>query len=96
MKYRKKPMIVDAFKWTGDQNQTQDPEWIIEALNMAAMEVGAAIIYDAPVLFMSIQINPDEIITILPGEYILRDANGKTWTIKPDIFEATYEPVEGQ
>ena len=29
------------------------------------------------------------------GDYILRDpTTGDTWPIKPDIFAATYEPVE--
>jgi len=32
MLYRKKPIIVDAFQWTGGSDQTEDPEWIIQAL----------------------------------------------------------------
>lgn len=29
------------------------------------------------------------------GDYVLTDPiTGDTWPIKPDIFEATYEPVE--
>lgn len=32
MKYRKKPVVIEAFKWTGDMNQVEDPEWIIEAI----------------------------------------------------------------
>jgi hypothetical protein len=31
-KFRKKPIVIEAFKWTGDQDQTEDPEWIIEAI----------------------------------------------------------------
>ena len=31
-KYRKKPVVIEAFKWTGDMNQVEDPEWIIEAI----------------------------------------------------------------
>lgn len=30
-----------------------------------------------------------------PGDWILLDPNtGDTWPVKPDIFAATYEPVE--
>jgi hypothetical protein len=30
-----------------------------------------------------------------PGDWVLCDPNtGDTWPIKPDLFEATYEPVE--
>jgi hypothetical protein len=31
-KYRKKPVVVDAFQWTGDINQKEDPEWIRKAI----------------------------------------------------------------
>ena len=32
MKYRKKPVVIEAFKWTGEPDQTEDPEWIIAAI----------------------------------------------------------------
>ena len=32
MKFVDKNHIVDAFRWTGDINQTEDPCWIVEAL----------------------------------------------------------------
>ena len=32
MKYKNKSMIIDAFKWTGDQDQIEDPVWIVEAI----------------------------------------------------------------
>ena len=32
MKFRKKPVVINAFKWTGDMFQNEDPEWITEAI----------------------------------------------------------------
>ena len=32
MKYRKKPVVIEAFKWTGGQDQIEDPQWIIDAI----------------------------------------------------------------
>lgn len=32
MRYTKKPITVDAFKWTGGSNQAEDPDWILEAM----------------------------------------------------------------
>jgi len=32
MKYRKKPVVIEAFLWTGDKNQIEDPEWICDAI----------------------------------------------------------------
>lgn len=33
MKYKKKPIIIDAFQWTGGPEQEDDPEWILNAIN---------------------------------------------------------------
>ena len=32
MFYRKKPVVIEAFKCTGDMFQNEDPEWITEAI----------------------------------------------------------------
>ena len=32
MKYRKKPLIIEAFKWTGGPDQREDPEWMVDAI----------------------------------------------------------------
>jgi len=32
-KYREKPVIIDAFQWTGDGWQIEDPWWIVEAIS---------------------------------------------------------------
>ncbi len=31
-KFRRKPVVVEAFQWTGDENQIDDPIWIKKAL----------------------------------------------------------------
>lgn len=31
-KWRKRPIVVEAFRWTGGPDQTEDPEWIVEAI----------------------------------------------------------------
>ena len=31
----------------------------------------------------------------MPGDWIITGVKGETYPCKPDIFEATYEPVEG-
>jgi hypothetical protein len=90
MKYRKKPIIVDAFQWTGDQDQVVDPEWICDA------------IMDGDVVFENfLTENVRMIIHTLegvhrgkPGDYIIRGIQGELYPCRPDIFEATYEKVE--
>lgn len=85
MKYRKKPVVVEAFKWTGDQKQEEDPEWIIE-------KIKSGLIYFA-VGGMYIRTLEGE-MEAKPGDYIIQGVNGEVYPCKPDIFEKTYELVE--
>ncbi len=32
MRYVTKQHEIEAFKWTGDEHQTEDPEWIVQAI----------------------------------------------------------------
>lgn len=84
-KYRKKPVVIDAFKWTGGPDQTEDPEWIIEAINSGAVFVGkGALVIKTLEGSMLAQ----------PGDYIIRGVQGEIYPCKPEIFEASYDAVE--
>lgn len=85
MKYRKKPVIIDAFKWTGDENQTEDPEWINKLMQGGAVRVVGG--------FMEIE-TLEGVMKVNPGDYIIRGVKGEVYPCKPDIFEETYELVE--
>lgn len=87
-KYRKKPVEIEAFKWTGDINQTEDPMWIIEAIEKGI------------VWFLEDSVNGKQemIIRTLDGnhraqrgDYIIKGVKGEIYPCKPDIFEMTYE-----
>lgn len=87
-KYRKKTVEIEAFKWTGDINQTEDPIWIIEAIKKGI------------VWFAEDSVNGkrEMIIRTLKGnhraqrgDYIIKGVNGEIYPCKPDIFEINYE-----
>ena len=89
MKYRKKPVVVNAFKWTGDMFQNEDPEWIMEAIQ------------EGKVYFSNIG-KEDVVMKIETlegthsanrGDYIIQGVKGELYPCKPDIFEMTYEEV---
>lgn len=95
-KYRKKPVIVEAFKWTGGPDQTEDPEWIVKALKKPQFQEGSARI---------VQINPSDPVQMeiftsegrhnaKVGDYIIQGIKGEIYPCKPDIFEQTYELVK--
>ena len=82
MKYRKKQVIVEAFRWTIDKV----PEWWIENKNtMIEVSTGSAFIATL-----------EGTMEARIGDYIIRGIRGEIYPCKPDIFEATYEPVKGR
>ena len=92
MKYRKKPVVVEAIRWTGD-NLEEIKAFVGRRLeywyNDAAWEV-----QKGPVTIeMKIKtLEGDNYVSI--GDYIIRGVAGEYYPCKPDIFEKTYEPVE--
>ena len=84
--YRKKPVVIEAFKWTGDENQTEDPEWIINAIRASKVRI------DYNPLSMKI-VTLEGIMTATPGDFIIKGVQGEFYPCKPDIFEKTYEEV---
>lgn len=88
MKYRKKPVVIEAFQYDGDMidssGQPYVPEWAITAMNDNIMY------YDGPELFIR-TLEGDHHVTV--GDYVIKGVNGELYPCKPDIFEKTYEAV---
>jgi hypothetical protein len=86
-KYRKKPVVIDAFLWTGDQNQTEAPLWIVEAIQnkkvrFSSWEDG---------LLMCIE-TIEGLMCAKPGDWIIRGVMGGIYPCRGDIFKMTFEP----
>ncbi len=93
MKYRKKPVEVEAWQWEGKwlDECKNVPQWILEAENSNIITVTPADPEEDS--FMSIKkIGKTHIAR--PGDYIIKGVKGELYPCKPDIFEATYEAVE--
>jgi hypothetical protein len=88
-KYRKKPVVIDAFQWTGGIDQTEDPVWIVEAIEDGKVTLDN--VNGTTVLLIE---TLEGQMRTLPGDYIIRGVKGEIYPCKPDIFEATYEAVE--
>ena len=99
MKYRKKPVVIEAFRWTGGPDQTEDPTWAIDAMRKPREEVGAMRIEkrysELRTRYVRIQ-TLEGPIWASPGDFIIQGVQGEPYPCKPDIFEATYEPVEAE
>ena len=89
-KYRKRPVVIEAFQWTGGPDQTEDPLWIIEAIRNKTVRFdrlhgkGDVMMIDTLEGTHSAQ----------PGDWIIQGVKGELYPCKPDIFEMTYEKVE--
>lgn len=94
-KYRKKPVIIEAFKYDGDMvdqwGEPYVPKWAIEALEQTG------IMYyketdDSPCELFIKTLEGDHHVSV--GDYIIRGVKGELYPCKPDIFEQTYEEVK--
>lgn len=77
MKYRKRPVIIEAVQWTG----TVTPA--VERLlgKQKVLPKGASLLI--PTL--------EGVMEARPGDYIIRGVDGELYPCKPDIFNKTYE-----
>jgi len=89
MKFRKKAVVIEAFLWTGDQNQIEDPVWIVEAMKkneviIAKNETSGNI----PEMHIK---TLEGTMTASVGDYIIKGVKGEIYPCKPGIFEMTYD-----
>lgn len=91
MKYRKKPVVVDAFQLKMGMGSE---DWFWDAVDRNEI-----MIYEYKDLYDPFPKAYCEIHTLEgtmranDGDYIIRGVNGEIYPCKPDIFEKTYEPV---
>ena len=99
------PNEVDAFKWTGGPDQTEDPEWIIDCMKSGRAIIcreteefnyydgGKAPIVNVKKLWMEIA-TASGTMRVDPGDYIVMDEQGHLSTMTSYIFEANHEIIE--
>lgn len=91
MKYRKKPVVIEAFQYDGDlkgsDGQYYVPDWAVKAFKEKKIRYDAFDSESAPCeLFVG-----NNHVNV--GDYIIHGVNGELYHCKPDIFEKTYEVV---
>lgn len=81
MKYRKKPIVVEAIRWTG-KNQTEIDKFC-----------GMKVVWSKnKKTFLVLTLEGTKLATM--GDYIIKGVNGEFYPCKPDVFAKTYERVE--
>ena len=83
-KYRKKPVVIEAHRLNRD-NFEDVADW-------AGVKEYWGLHAPSPALHIE---TLEGVMLAHLGDYVLRGVQGEFYPCKPDIFEATYEPVEG-
>lgn len=100
MRFRKKPVEIEAFQMTPERRQDNSewPSWLHQAWSTPHDDPGAVFPSKYP---ESDGTDPLMIHTIGGGrcliewgDWIIRGVNGELYPCKPDVFEKTYESVE--
>ena len=87
MKFRKKPVVIDAWQFTKKNFKEGVPlEFrIYGVVNLFSQYAGDVIGGEIKTL--------EGIMTITENDWIIKGINGEVYPCKPDIFEKTYEKV---
>ena len=95
MKYRKKPVEIEAFKFDGDlinsKGEYYVPLWAEKAFKNGIMYYKELDTLGHPSELFIKTLEGDHHATV--GDYIIKGVKGELYPCKPDIFEMTYEEV---
>ena len=97
MKYRKKPIVIEAFQYDGDLMNSEGeyyvPSWAVDAF------IDDVLLYDSktkknkPPYELYVNTLEGKMLVNV-NDYIIQGVNGEIYPCKPDIFEKTYELAE--
>jgi hypothetical protein len=96
MKYRKKPVVIEAFQLTEETRaDNRDwPGWAHLAWNADRGSPGSLFPFERGSGVGALGIGTLEgVMRADLGDWIIRGVKGELYPCKPEIFEATYEPV---
>lgn len=98
MKYKKKPVIIEAVQWK-DGEISEVTDWIREGLNKLMpmpnqkpepKQIGAIMQMGDYIHIATLE---GEMFAS-DGDYIIRGVKGELYPCKPDIFKMTYEKID--
>lgn len=79
-KFRKKPVVIEAVRWDGSNSG--------EVYRFIGDEPYGDFVNEIPIKTL------EGTMVASLGDWIIKGVKGEYYPCKPDIFDATYEPVE--
>jgi len=87
-KYRKKPVVIEAWQAASDIPM---PQWLNDSIPKIVTPV--TVNGDTNVLRTAFIETLEGLMTVSAGDWIIQGVKGELYPCKPDIFAATYEAV---
>lgn len=93
MKYRKRPVVIDAFKLGTDSF----PDWFSDKVTDRTVTLRGTSdgFYDGHDVNADVK-TLEGVMHANYGDYVIRGIAGELYPCKPDVFVATYEPIGGE
>jgi len=92
MRYRKKPVVIEAFQFYVDAM----PDWFMDKVSTNEVILRKCDYNRYSKNEAHCEIKTLEGVMIAKGgDYVIKGVQGELYPCKPDIFEATYESLEG-
>ena len=89
MKFRKKPVVISAMLYDG-KNYNDILNWMDETSTESTCVHAAYVTVEDKFAIPTLE----GTVTADIGDWVIRGVKGEFYPCKPDIFAATYEPVE--
>ena len=90
MRFRKKPVVIEAVQWDGVAFNEPAPSWLADAFEAEPTQPGAARQWNNHIRIFTLE----GVLEASPNDWIIRGVKGELYPCKPEIFAATYEPAE--
>ena len=85
-RYRKRPIVVEACQFDGSLEAAE---------KIAEMDLHISVLHGGDEGEIYVLIDTLEgLMTTNPGDWVIKGVQGEFYPCKPDIFEASYEPVK--
>ena len=91
MKYVKKPVVIDAMQYVGQQDLSELKIWV------ETFDVEFRTYFNADANSDILSINTLEgTMSVSIGDFVIRGVKGEFYACKPDVFEMTYDKILGE
>lgn len=86
MKYRKKPVVIEAIKYQAELGNNRVMNWLAQQ----GANVNNRLFHDGEITIPTIEGN----MKASDGDWIIKGVKGEFYPCKNDIFEITYEKAD--